>query len=97
MRANAFCRIVATRLRFFLRKLLRLSGTKRALLLDGATENAKFFVELIKIALPGRPLGVDSFEELIGQRFLHLTGEVGTLKLLENDVQQVEIGVAVMK
>ncbi len=44
--------------------------------------------------LPLGASGVDRDEELFGQSAFHLTGKIGALELLQQDVKQIEIGIS---
>src|SRR6266511_1570989 len=94
---NALGLVVPARAGILLRKLLRLRCAQFSLPLNSTTQSAKLFVQSIEIFLPLSPMGVDSIEELISQRLSERGGKVGSLKLLQNDLKQVEVRVSKLK
>src|SRR6266498_2480280 len=94
---NALGLVVPTCVGILLRKLLRLRCAQFSLPLNSTTQSAKLFVQSIEICLPLSPMGLDSIEELISQRLSERGGKVGSLKLLQNDLKQVEVRVSKLK
>src|SRR5581483_11422402 len=97
LNADATCVVVAAEFNLFGRELLWLCETQLALLLSRAAERGKFPIELIEIVLPILAIVIDGREESVGCRSPHLRRKILSLKLLKQNMNQVQVRVAQMQ
>ena len=82
--------------RFFLRfgKFFGLTGPQFTLRPDILVQRAQFISQLIEITLPTPPRAIERDEESIFPSLVQLRREIFALKLLQHEVQHVEMVVA---
>ena len=86
--------IVLSHFLFRFGKLFRLPGPQLTLRLDIFVQRSQFISELIEVTLPPPPRAIERGEESIFQSLVQLRREILALKLLQHEVQHVEIVIA---